>query len=196
MHGLLEIHLRKISGENLSDCGANQFARDIIGAANFAFVSEFELSSHRGNSRINVRDAGDSERFLVANGALFGAAGHIFESADGQALADAAAAIHALIFAREKRNLFDHFRNVMWNDYLAASLAIDPRFLRCDGHALAHGGWIVSSNFGADTVFQRSDDFSARRVVFGVRGEDEQHIERHPDRIALNLDVALLHDIE
>src|SRR5437879_9202167 len=54
----------------------------------------------------------------------------------------------------------------------------------------------MCSNLRADTVFQRRNDFSARRVVLGIRGKNEEHIERKPQRIALNLNVAFLHDVE
>ena len=54
----------------------------------------------------------------------------------------------------------------------------------------------MRANFGADAVFQRRDDFSARRVILRVRGEDQQHVQRQPHRIALNLHVAFLHDVE
>ncbi len=51
-------------------------------------------------------------------------------------------------------------------------------------------------NLGADAVFERRDDFAARRVVFGIGREDQQHVERQPDRVTLNLHVAFLHDVE
>jgi len=38
--------------------------------------------------------------------------------------------------------------------------------------------------------------FPARRIVFGIRGENKQHVERQPQRVALNLNIALLHDVE
>ena len=51
----------------------------------------------------------------VARGALLGAADHAFERGDRQALADAGAAIDALIFARLKSNLFDDFAEIFGN---------------------------------------------------------------------------------
>ena len=57
-------------------------------------------------------------------------------------------------------------------------------------------GRIVRANLAADAVLQRRDDLAARGVVFRVRGEHQQQVQRQPHRIALNLNVALLHDVE
>ena len=75
-------------------------------------------------------------------------------------------------------------------------VAAGPGFLRGDGDAFIHGGGIVRANLGADAVFERRDDFSASRVVFGIRAEDDGDIERQADGISLNLHVAFLHDVE
>jgi hypothetical protein len=54
----------------------------------------------------------------------------------------------------------------------------------------------VRADLAADAVLQRRDDLAARRVVFRVGGEDQQHVERQAHRVALNLHVAFLHDVE
>ena len=51
-------------------------------------------------------------------------------------------------------------------------------------------------DLGADAVLQRRDDLAARRVVLRVRREDEHDVERQPHRVAFDLDVALLEDVE
>ena len=51
-------------------------------------------------------------------------------------------------------------------------------------------------DFGADAVFERRNDLSARGVVFGVGAKDQSHIEIQAHRIALNLHIAFLHDVE
>ena len=55
---------------------------------------------------------------------------------------------------------------------------------------------IVRADFAADAVLERRDDLAARGVVFRVGGEHQQQVERQADRIALNLHVAFLHDVE
>ncbi len=55
---------------------------------------------------------------------------------------------------------------------------------------------IVGADFAADAVLQRRDDLAARGVVLRVGGEDQHHVEREAHGVALNLDVAFLHDVE
>ena len=38
--------------------------------------------------------------------------------------------------------------------------------------------------------------FAARGVILGIGGENEKHIEREAERVALNLNIAFLHDVE
>ena len=54
----------------------------------------------------------------------------------------------------------------------------------------------MGANFGADAVLQRRNDFAARGVVFRIGAEDQGHVERHAHRVALNLHIAFLHDVE
>ena len=54
----------------------------------------------------------------------------------------------------------------------------------------------MRANLRANAVFQRGNDFSARRVIFRVGAEDQGHIERQSHRISLNLHVTFLHDVE
>ncbi len=55
---------------------------------------------------------------------------------------------------------------------------------------------VVGADFAADAVLERGDDLAARGVVLGVGGEDDGDVERQADGVALNLHVALLHDVE
>lgn len=71
-----------------------------------------------------------------------------------------------------------------------------PGFLRGDGDAFLDVFGVVRADFAADSVFERGDDFAAGCVVLGVRAEDDGYVERKADGVALNLDVAFLHDVE
>ncbi len=71
-----------------------------------------------------------------------------------------------------------------------------PGLLLGDGDGLVERLGVVRADLGADAVLERGDDFAARRVVLGVRGEDDGDVELEADGVALNLDVALLHDVE
>ena len=54
----------------------------------------------------------------------------------------------------------------------------------------------MRANFAAHAVLERRDDFAASGVVLGIGGEDQQHVQRQANGVALNLHVAFLHDIE
>ena len=71
-----------------------------------------------------------------------------------------------------------------------------PGFLLGDGDGFFDGLGVVGADFGADAVFEGGDDFAAGGVVLGVGGEDDGDVELEADGVALNLDVAFLHDVE
>ena len=71
-----------------------------------------------------------------------------------------------------------------------------PGFLRGDGDALLQRGRIVRADFAADAVLERRDDLAARGVIFRVGGEHQHQVERQAHRVAFNLHVAFLHDVE
>jgi hypothetical protein len=54
----------------------------------------------------------------------------------------------------------------------------------------------MGPDLAADAILERSDNLAARRIVFRIRREDQQDVQRQPDRIAFDLDVTLLHDVE
>ena len=54
----------------------------------------------------------------------------------------------------------------------------------------------MGADLRTDAVLERGNDLAARRIVLGIGGKDQGEIERQPHGIALNLDVALLHDVE
>src|SRR5713226_249539 len=100
------------------------------------------------------------------------------------------------VFARLESNFLDELAEERRNFDRAARAALSPGFLRGDGYALFDRGWIVRADFRAEAVFQGRDDFSACRIVFRVRGEHQKDVERQAHRVPLNLNVALLHDVE
>ena len=55
---------------------------------------------------------------------------------------------------------------------------------------------VVRANLRAEPVLERRHDPAAVGVVVGVRGSDEQQVEREPDPVPADLDVALLQDVE
>ncbi len=119
----------------------------------------------------------------------------MLEDADREALAHAAPAVDALVLPRLEGDALDDLEHEI-GEVDRPGAALDPRFLARDLHAELDGARIVGQDLGADAVLERRDDLAARGVVLGVGGEAHEDIERQPDGIALNLDVALLHDVE
>ncbi len=192
----LEIDVGKMFAEDAANGGANEFACDSFGAFQFAFVFEFEFAGDGRERSVEIGDAADGVCFAGASGALLGAADQIFESGDRKTLADAGAFVNALVIARLERDFLDNFAKVIGNFDSEFVIAVDPGFLGGDGDTFLNGGGIVGANFGSDTVFERGDDFAASGVVIGIGGEDEKDVKRKAEGIALNLNVALLHDVE
>ena len=103
--------------------------------------------------------------------------------------------IDALVLSGLERDALDDLADEA-GDLEWPAVAIEPRLLRGDGHAVLDGERVVSGHLAADPVLERCDDLAARGVILGVRGEDQHHVQRQAYRIALNLNVAFLHDVE
>ena len=54
----------------------------------------------------------------------------------------------------------------------------------------------MGADLGAEAVLERGDDPAAVGVVLGVGAGDDEHVERQPQHVAADLDVALLHHVE
>ena len=119
----------------------------------------------------------------------------VLEERDGQPLTHARPLVNLLILACLKCDLLDDLAHKRRDGQLAAA-AIEPGFLRGDRHRVLARRGVVRADLRADAVFERRDDLAARRVVLGVGAEDQQDVERQPHRVALDLDVAFLKDVE
>src|SRR6266849_347119 len=192
----LEIDIGKVLAENAADGSADELASDGVGTLELSFVFELQFAGDGGKRGINVGDTGDDGPFAGASGTLFGAADEAFQSCDGQTLADAGAAVHTLVLAGLEGDFFHNLAEIVRHIDLLAGIAAHPGFLRRDGHAFLDACGIVGANLCADAVFERSDDLAARGVILGIGGENEEHVERETEWVALNLNVTFLHDVE
>ena len=186
----------KILGEHLADGQANQFARHGVATLELALIFKLDLAGDGGKRGIDVKHARHRHRFARHHRAAFGVGAHVFERRNRQPLTDAGTLVDALVISSRKRNLLDHFADVIGDVQLGRRLAIGPGFLPCDVDAVLDGRGIVGANFAADAVLERRDDLAARGVIFRVGGEHHHEVKRQADGVAFNLDVALLHDVE
>src|SRR6266436_5212077 len=192
----LEVDVGEMLAEDAADGGSNELAGDGVRAFEFAFIFELHFSGDGGERGIDIGDAGDDGFFAGAGGAMLSAADEAFHRGDRETLANPGTAVHTFVFACLEGNFLDDLAQVLRDFDLFAGVAGNPGFLGGDGHAFFNGGRVMRANFGADAVFERRNDFAAGGVVLGIGGEDEEHVERKAERIALNLDVAFLHDVE
>ena len=70
------------------------------------------------------------------------------------------------------------------------------RLLPDHGHLVLELDRVVGADLGAEPVLERRDDPAAVGVVLGVGAGHHQHVERQPQHVAADLDVALLHHVE
>ncbi len=148
-----------------------------------------------GQRGVDVADARHYDLFFIANCAPLGIRDHVFHGGDRKALAHAGALVDLLVFARGKGYALDHFLHIV-REMQGVTVAARPGFLRCDRDTFFDRRWIMRADLRSDAVFQRGNDFSARRVVFRVGAENQREVERQTNRISLNLHVTFLHDVE
>ena len=74
--------------------------------------------------------------------------------------------------------------------------ANDGALLLHDGDLVLDGPRVVRADLRAEAVLERRDDAAAVGVVLRVGAGDHVEVERQPDLVAADLDVALLHDVE
>ncbi len=192
---LLGVGAGEVLVEDGGDAGADDLADDGVGSAHLAFVLEFDFAGDAGECGVDIAYAGDGEGFAVEEGAAFGVGDDEFHGGDGEALGDAAALVDFLIFPSCEGDLLDDLADVV-GDFDVGGWAGGPGFLGGDGEAFFDVLGVVGADLAADAVFEGGDDLAAGGVVLGVGGEDDGDVEGEADGVALNLDVAFLHDVE
>src|SRR6266852_2455388 len=195
LHDLLHVGVLEIAVVGFRDRCANQFPADKVGAFHLAFILQFKLAGDSWQRSIDVADARNDDGFFVSQRATLGIGNYVFRGRDGKPLAHSGALVDLLVLARDESDALDHFLYILRN-MQSDALTLNPRFLRGDGNSFFDGRRIMRADFRSDAVFERRDDLAARRVVLGVGAEDDGDVERQPNRVALNLDVAFLHDVE
>ena len=191
-----EISRRKILTKYHLHRLANEVTCDGIGALQFAFVLQFQFSSYRRQSGIDICNARDDHVLTRDEGAAFGVAEDVFQTRNGQALADARSFVDSLVGSCLESNRFYNLFNEMRHKNLPFRISANPGFLFSDRKAMLERPGIMRLDFRSDPVLQRGDDLAAGRVVLRIGGEHQDDVERQPDRVSLNLNVAFLHDIK
>src|SRR6266496_2749777 len=105
--------------------------------------------------------------------------------------------VDSLIISGLERYLFNHFANEIRNHQtIFQTLARDPGFLPGNLNPELNLFRIVSHDLSADSILERRNDLATGGVVFGIGGKNQHYIERQTHWVALNLNIAFLHDVE
>ena len=79
---------------------------------------------------------------------------------------------------------------------VVAHLGHQDGLLPQQGDLVGELGQVVGADLRAEPVLERGDDPAAVGVVLRVGGGDQEHVQRQPQRVAADLDVALLQHVE
>ncbi len=97
--------------------------------------------------------------------------------------------------ARQPGHLLDDFLDVVRQGQPRA-VAVEPGVLVVDGDADVARERVMRADDRADAVLQGGDDPAAVGVVLGIGREGHAQVELEADRVAADLDVALLQHVE
>jgi hypothetical protein len=194
-HDLFGIHFAGACFERFMARAANEFMRDRGATHQFTLVLELHLAGDGGQGSVHVGNARHDLALALHDRALLGVGYHILQHRDRHALRYAAALVDALVVAGLEGHTLHDFAHEI-GDALLERATIGPRFLLRDVHTEFDTRGIVRHDLAADAVLERRDDLAARRVVFGVGGEAEQHVELEAHGIAFDLHIPFLHDVE
>ena len=106
---------REVAAEHVADGSPDDVARDVVGAAQFAFVFQLELAGDRRQRRIDVGDARHDDGLAGQQRAPLGVRDDVLEQRDRQALADARSLVDLRVLPRLERDLLDDFADEVGN---------------------------------------------------------------------------------
>ena len=87
-----------------------------------------------------------------------------------------------LSIARLERDALDHFGDEIGNAHRQSRRARVHASCCVIAIPSSTVSGIVRHDLASDAILERRDDLAARRVVLGIRGEAEQHVERQAHR--------------
>src|SRR5258708_4167106 len=92
---------------------------------------------------------------------------------------------------RPPRSTLFPYTTLFRSNRARTAIAFDPCFLLRDGRSELNGQRVVRRDLGSNPVFERRDDLTTCRVVFGIRGKDrsEEHTSelQSPDHLVCRL---------
>ncbi len=194
MQQRLEVEPGQPAAEHLELGGAHRARQDVALAPLLDRV-ELDAALGRGQHRRQIAHARHGLGLARARGAPDRRGRQRLDVPDRVADADPAPMVdvrRAPELGRERGHDLLHERRNAHRDVARGG----ARLLIHDHDLVAELLGVVRADLRAEPVLQRRHDAAAVRVVVGVRGRDQQQVERQPDPVAADLDVALLQDVE
>src|SRR3954468_18520988 len=161
-------------------------------------VGELHLAAAGRDDARQVDHPGDRPGLPGDGGPADGGGGDRLQPRDGEPGADAGALVDVAGRADQPGEAGDDLHQVLGNDR-AVQLRVPPgdqRLLVQQPDLVGQLDRVVGAHLGAEAVLQRGDDPTAVGVVLGVGAGDQEQVQRQPDPVAADLDVALLQHVE
>ncbi len=187
-----KVHAAQPGPEHLRDRPAQHRAEHLL-LAPFLADLELDLAPQRADHGGQVTHPGD--RRLGRPGQRRPAhrgRGRAFRRGDGEPRGDSGARVDGGRLAHPPGEPGDHLHQVVGE----LRSRPDVSFLPDQGELVGQAQRVVSADLGAEPVLERRDDPSAVGVVLRVRAGHEQQVERQPERVAADADVALLQHVQ
>ncbi len=179
----------EVRAHGLGGRGAQQVVEDLVLAALLARL-ELDLAAEHVDRGLEVDGACDRIVLALPAGAVDGGGRDGLGPGDREPGADAAALVDRARLAQGAGEPGEDLDQVVGHVGDEVGLLADDRDL------VVELGRVVGADLGAEAVLERSDDAAAVGVVLGVGAGHDEHVERQPQHVAADLDVALLHHVE
>ena len=170
--------------------GPAQQVLEVLGLAALLAGGELQLAAQHRRHRLEVDRPGDGTFLAGDRGPAQRSGGDRLGGRHGEPGRHPGALVDGARLAQRPGEPGDDLEQVARHVGDELGLLLDQRDL------VGQLQRVVGAHLGAEPVLERGDDPPAVRVVLGVGRGHEQHVQRQPQRVAADLDVALLHHVE
>ncbi len=189
VHESGRVDAAQVRAPRLGDRRAQQMLEDRALAALLAGL-ELDLAAQHVDRGLEVDRSRHADLLVLARRAVQGGRGDRLRAGDREPGRYAGALIDGIRFAKVAREPCQHL------EQMGGHLGDEVGLLADDGDLLLDRLRVVGADLGAEPVLQRCDDAPAVRVVLGVGGRDDEHVQVETQQVAADLDVALLHHVQ
>src|SRR6478609_5835724 len=184
-----EVETAEVVADGLGGGGTEQVGEDLALATLLAGL-ELDLAAEHLDGRLEVDDPGHGLVLALTGRPVERRRGHGLGTRDGEAGADTG----ALVDRGRLTEVAGEARQDL--DQVVGHLGDERRLLADHGDLVLELRGVVGPDLGPESVLQRGDDPTAVGVVLRVRAGHHEGVERQPQDVAPDLDVALLHHVE